>query len=370
MSFFEEYGIRKFINAHDTYTVYGGSRMADNTLQAMREIAKHFVDMEQLQRKLGEKIAKMTHNEGAYITNGAAGALLLSASVCMVRGNMYHYHQLPNTDNVKNEIIVLRAQRNAYDEAVWTSGAKMVEIGDADETLEFELEGAINEKTAAVFYFLSSLYSRGSMELSKVIEIAHRKGIPVVVDAAAQLPPVENLWNITGMGADLVIFSGGKTICGPADSGLILGKKDLIEECIRFGAPGHGICRVSKTSRENMAGLFIALKNYLEQDQEKNRRILLQRNRIIAEMADEIKCIKEIAIIPYGPVGQTYPRLFIYLKENIPGELIVKQMYNRNIYIGYEKNRNAIYISPLNITDEEAKIVKANLQEILKEYTS
>ena len=116
MSFFEEYGIRKFINAHDTYTVYGGSRMADNTLQAMREIAKHFVDMEQLQRKLGEKIAKMTHNEGAYITNGAAGALLLSASVCMVRGNMYHYHQLPNTDNVKNEIIVLRAQRNAYDD--------------------------------------------------------------------------------------------------------------------------------------------------------------------------------------------------------------------------------------------------------------
>lgn len=369
MSFFEEYGIRSFINAHDTYTVYGGSRMADNTLRAMQEISKHFVDMEQLQRRLGEEIAKMTRNEGAYITNGAAGGLLLSASVCMAQGSMYHYHRLPNTDYVKNEIIVLRAQRNAYDEAIWTSGAKMVEIGDADETLEFELEGSIHENTAAVFYFLSSLYARGSMELSRVIEIAHSKGVPVVVDAAAQLPPVENLWNITGMGADLVIFSGGKTLCGPADSGLILGRKDLIEDCIRFGAPVHGVCRASKISRENMAGLFVAVKNYLEQDPEENRKILLHRNQVIAELAGNCKCIKETAVIPYGPVGQTYPRLFLYLKDHVQGDQIVKQMYDRNIYIGYEKDKNAIYVSPLNITDEEAEIVKENLQEILNQYS-
>ena len=246
MDIFNEIGIKKMINAHDTYTVYGGSRMAENTLESMKQISRHFVDLEELQRSLGKKIAEITHNEAAYITNGASGGILLCSCICMAKGDMYHYSKLPDTSGMANEIIVMRAQRNAYDKAMEASGAKVIEVGDADETLEFELEGCMSERTAAVFYFASALYERGSMKLEKTIEIAHNHKIPVVVDAAAQLPPVENLWNYTKMGADLVIFSGGKTLCGPQDSGLILGRKDLIEDCIRFGAPVHGICRSSK----------------------------------------------------------------------------------------------------------------------------
>lgn len=366
MDFFKENGITPFINAHDTYTIYGGSRMAENTLEAMKEISRHFVDMEQLQRSLGNSLARMTGNEGAYITNGAAGALLLAACVCMAEGSMYKYTRLPQSEGMKNEIIVMRSQRNAYDAAIWASGAVKVEIGDADETLAYELEGSINENTAAVFYFFSSLYERGSMELSQTIEIAHRHHIPVVVDAAAQLPPVENLWRFTEEGADLVIFSGGKTLCGPADSGLIVGKKNLIEDCVRFGAPNHGICRFCKSSRESMAGLYMAVKNYLGADHEKNYQNFMKRNEIVAACVPGNGVVMSTEIVDKGPVGQTYPRLFLLLKAQVDGERIVNEMYRRGIYIGFEKSRHALYISPLNLTDEEADIVGKNLKEVLE----
>lgn len=366
MDFFEEHGIKPFINAHDTYTIYGGSRMAENTLAAMREISRHFVDMEQLQRSLGNSLAQMTGNEGAYITNGAAGGLLLAACVCMAGGSMYRYTRLPLSPGMKNEIIVMRAQKNAYDAAVWASGAVKVEIGDADETPAYELEGSIGENTAAVFYFLSSLYERGSMELSRTIEIAHKHNIPVVVDAAAQLPPVENLWKLTEEGADMVIFSGGKTLCGPADSGLIVGRKKLIEDCVRFGAPAHGICRFCKSSRENMVGLYMAVKNYLEADHRQNHLDFMRRNEIVANYMRGIDLVMGMEIVNKGPVGQSYPRLFLFLETATDGQRIVKEMYERGIYIGCEKNKNALYISPLNLTDGEADIVGRNLKEILQ----
>lgn len=366
MDFFNRNGIVPYINAHDTYTVYGGSRMAENTLMAMKESAAHFVDMEQMQRELGSRAARMTHNEGAFFTNGAAGGLLLAACVCMVKGNPYLYRKLPETKGTANEIIMLRCQRNAYDAAVAASGADIVEIGDADETLAFELEGRINEKTAAVFYFVSTLYKRGSLPLEEVIRIAHKHKVPVVVDAAAQLPPAENLWRYTQMGAELVIFSGGKSLCGPQDSGLIVGKKEWIEDCIRFGAPEHGICRASKTSREAMGGLFTALSNYMERDGEEERIRLLMINRRIEERIKGLPPVQETEMVPYGPVGQGYPRLFCYLKQEKSAEEVVKEMKKRRIYIGLNKETNAIYISPLNLMEEEAEAVAAALYELLK----
>ena len=137
MGIFEELGIRPYINAHDTYTVYGGSRVSAETLEAMRQISEHFVDYDELQRKAGEKIAALTRNEGAYVTNGASGAILLATAVCLARGDAYRYMRLPQTD-ARNEVIILTCQHNAYDKAIATAGAKPVMIGDADETLPEE----------------------------------------------------------------------------------------------------------------------------------------------------------------------------------------------------------------------------------------
>ena len=156
---FKDLGITKYINAHDTYTVYGGSRMGDQAIEAMDQIRKHFVDFNELEEKAGKAIAELTDNEDCFITNGAAGALTLTAAVCMCGNNPYYYQQLPTVvDGVKDEFILLKCQRNAYDKSLQAAGAKIIEVGDADETLDFELEGKINERTAAIVYFENRKY--------------------------------------------------------------------------------------------------------------------------------------------------------------------------------------------------------------------
>lgn len=362
MNIFEELGIRPYINAHDTYTVYGASRMPDAAFEAMRQISEHFVDFDELQAVVGEKIARLTRNEAAYVTNGASGALLLATAVCLARGDEHRFMKLPETDG-RNEVVVLHAQHNAYDKAIPAAGAKVVMVGDADETLEIELDGAINDNTAAVFYFMGIRYQQASLPLARVIEIAHGRGVPVVVDAAAQLPPVDNLWTITGMGADLAIFSGGKTLCGPQDSGLILGKADLIRDCHRFGAPAHGICRSSKTSRESIAALWVALKEYVETDHEDNVRRLLAIDMDIAAAME--KSGLSTRIVPYGPVGQTYPRVFVDLPKGIDGTEVSRRMREMGIYVGCDQSTNAVYISPLNLRQDEVEIVKRALLDCI-----
>jgi len=361
---FEKLGVRKYINAHDTYTVYGGSRMAEETLGAMRAIAGHFVDFDELQQAAGDYVARLTHNEGAFITNGAAGAIQLAAAVCMCRGSAYRYMRLPECSaDMCRDFVVMRSQHNAYDKAIEGAGGRIVEIGDADETLECELEGVLERGAAAVFYFVSILYERASMPLETVIELAHRYNTPVIVDAAAQLPPKENLWKFTQMGADLVIFSGGKTLCGPQDSGLILGKKALIDDCRRFGAPAHGICRSSKTSRESIAGLVTALERYLTLDAaQEYARLEALNMRIAGKLEESGRC--QTRIVPYGPVGQTYPRLFIDLAQGVSARTLERQMREAAIYIG-RQGEKTVYISPLNLTEEEADIVAQTLASLM-----
>lgn len=360
MDIFEKLGVRKYINAHDTYTVYGGSRMSSETLDAIRQIAEHFVDFEELQRAAGEYVAKLTHNEGAFITNGAAGAIQTAAAVCMCKGSDYRYMRLPEgTKDTCRDFVVMRAQHNAYDKAIEGAGGRIIEIGDADETLEYELEGVLQEGVAGVFYFVSINFERASMPLDKVIELAHRYNTPVIVDAAAQIPPIENLWKFTQMGADLVIFSGGKTLCGPQDSGVMVGKKELINDCLRFGAPVHGVCRSCKTSRESIVGLVMAIDHYLSIDPKQEYDRLNALNFRMAEIISASgRC--ETRIVPYGPVGQTYPRLFIDLADGVSARKLEKQMREAAIYIG-RQGEKTVYISPLNLTVEEADIVAKTL---------
>lgn len=365
MDIFEKYGIVPYINAHDTYTVYGGSCMSATTLQAMQQVSKSFVDMEQLQRVLGAHLAAITHNEAAYVSNGASGGLLTAAAVCMAKDDPYKFSCLPDTSDVPNEIIVMRAQRNAYDAAITAAGAKIVEVGDADETLAYLLRGSINSKTAAIFFFVSTLYQRGSLPLEQTIAIAQEYKIPVIVDAAAQLPPVENLWNFTKMGADMVIFSGGKTLCGPQDSGLILGKKEWIERCIRFGAPAHGVCRSSKVSREAMVGLCNAVEEYLQKDFSQEEQRLHEINDTLEKIAQSFGL--ETKILSRGPVGQTYPRLYIQLPDTWKAQDLVQQMKKRNVYVGHSTQSNGLYLSPLNIREWEILPVQEALKQVLKD---
>ena len=167
------------------------------------------------------------------------------------------------------------------------------------------------------------------------------------------------------MGADMVIFSGGKTLCGPQDSGLILGKREYIQNCRKFGSPAHGICRSCKTSREAMAGLYMAVKQYCSLDHEKNKEEMNRRNITIQNKIKGKDSVLRTRIVPKGPVGQDYPRLFCELKQKGKAEETAVKMKENGIFIGSIPQENTIYISPLNLTDEEAVIVGDRLSELL-----
>lgn len=364
MNIFEELGINKYINAHDTYTIYGGSRISISSLTAMSEISRDFVDIHELQTVIGDRVAELTKNNAAYICNGASAGLLLTSSVCMVKNNQYLFSKLPDTSNVPNEFILFRCQRNGYDKAIEASGAKLIEIGDADCTHEFELEGAITARTAGIIYFQSSLYERASLPLEDTIRIAHKHNIPVIVDAAAQLPPVDNLWKFTEMGADFVIFSGGKTLCGPQDSGIVFGSKKMIELCRMYGAPNHGICRSSKISREAMVSLYIAIKEYMAIDHSKQLEIMHHYIDMIANSFSTFRSISS-SVISKGPVGQDYPRLFVRFPTKQEAKSFYEYMLNHRIYTGLAEFDQSVYFSPLNINADELDIIC----ERIREYT-
>jgi L-seryl-tRNA(Ser) seleniumtransferase len=174
--------------------------------------------------------------------------------------------QLPVTDGMKNEAIMHRAHRNGYDQGVRAAGAKIIDIGYGGSALPYQLQAAINERTALVVYLMSPWASHGALSLPQTCEIAHAAGIPVLVDAAAMLPPANNLRRFISEGADLVTFSGGKGLMGPQSSGILAGRADLIRAARLNGNPSHSVGRAAKAAKEDIVGLIVALENYMQRD--------------------------------------------------------------------------------------------------------
>ena len=262
MADYQSLGIRPLINAYATVTKYGGSIMPTEVVQAMSDAAASFVDLAELQRRVGERIAELTNNEAAYVTSGAAAGVLLSAAACVIQNHPEHSHSFPQIANLKNEVIVQRMHRNGYDFGIQQVGMKFVEV-DSSPTA---LQQAITAKTACIFWFQGAMNASDEIPLADVIDIAKGYPIPVIVDAAAQLPPVDNLWHFTQMGAALALFSGGKDLRGPQSTGLILGRRDLIESIRPISNPNHGLGRALKVGKEELMGLLAAVERYLSLD--------------------------------------------------------------------------------------------------------
>jgi D-glucosaminate-6-phosphate ammonia-lyase len=230
MHIYEQLGVRRVINAYEHLTRLGGSIMDPEVLAAMTEASQWYIDLDQLQERVGQRIAARIGVEAAYVTGGAAAGLLISAAACIAGTDPARITRLPDTRGMRNEIVVERSHRNRYDHALRQVGATFVEYGYARGTEPWELEAAITPQTAAVAYCVTNA-TPWSLPLPTVATIAHRHGLPVIVDAAAELPPAENLRRFVDEGGDLVVFSGGKGLRGPQPSGLILGRRDLIVAC-------------------------------------------------------------------------------------------------------------------------------------------
>jgi D-glucosaminate-6-phosphate ammonia-lyase len=267
-SIYDRIGVRTLVNARAATTAVGGTLMPPEVVQAMIEAANGFVVIEELNAAVGKLIAHCTGAEAGYVTAGSAGGMLLAVAACMTGTDPAKVKRLPDTAGMPNDVIIHRSHRINYDQMFRAPGARLVEIGIPSGTQPWELEEAISDRTAAVAFVDSPGIGPGALDFSTVVEIAHRRGVPVIVDAASTLPPVSHLTRWIAWGADLVIYSGGKGIRGPQDSGLLAGRRDLIEAAALNGAPNAGIGRGMKVSKEAMAGLYVALERFMTHDHE------------------------------------------------------------------------------------------------------
>lgn len=276
-------GVRTVINGSGAATFVGGSLMRPETAEAMIEASQAFIVLEELNAKVGEKIAEVTGAEAGIVTCGSWAAMALAAAACIAGSDPAKIAQLPDSSGMANEIVLHRGHRLNYDQAYRVGGAKLVEIGVPHGTQPWELERAITERTAAVAYHDSPNTGPGALPFATVVEIAHAKGVPVIVDAASTLPPVDHLRRWIRWGADLVIYSGGKGIRGPQDSGLLAGRKDLIAAAALNGPPHAAVGRGFKVTKEAMAGLWVALDQFLATDHEAERAVHIAQAEAINE---------------------------------------------------------------------------------------
>lgn len=273
MDIYEELGVHKIVDAWGTVTKLGGSRMAPEVLDAMRSAAGSFVNMEELHSAAGRRVAQLLGVEACCITCGAAAGLAISAAACMTGMRQSYAYQLPDTTGMKNEILALKCHRDLYDQAILLSGAHFVEVGTASCAFIQQIEDRITEKTAAFFFTSEAEQMRGSIPLRDIAALCERHGVPVIVDAAAELPPAENVHRYLDEGASLVIFSGGKEIRGPQASGLILGGRELIAACDLNCCPNYGIGRPMKVDKENICGLVKAVELFVSKDYDRQMQL-------------------------------------------------------------------------------------------------
>ncbi|WP_198377090.1 DegT/DnrJ/EryC1/StrS family aminotransferase [Neoroseomonas rubea] len=288
-------GVPRIINGYGTNTRLSGGMMAPEVVAAMAEAARFCVEMHHLQAAASRAISEATGAEAGIVTAGAAAALMLGAAACMARLDPARMNRLPDTAGMPDEFLVIRSQRNMYDRALRAAGGRIVEVGIPDrfsgpgvrDASAGELAEAITDRTAAIFHLAGE---QAEPTLPEVARVAHARGIPVLVDAAAQLPPADNLRRFIAEGADLVCFSGGKAIGGPQASGILAGRRDLVGSALvqmldldlpetQFVAPAefaplnqlrflphHGIGRAAKTGKEEIVGLIVALHRFAAED--------------------------------------------------------------------------------------------------------
>jgi uncharacterized pyridoxal phosphate-dependent enzyme len=368
MRLYEQLGLRPIINACATLTRLGGSRMPPEVLQAMEEASRCFLDLPLLQQRVGERIAALTRNEAAYVSSGAAAGLTLATAACITGEDPAKIRQLPDLTGLKNEVIVHRAHRNGYDHAVRQVGVRLVEIGSADGTTRAQLEEAFSPQTAAFVWFQGAMTGRGDLPLPVVIEAAKARGVPVIVDAAAQLPPVSNLWHFTRIGADIAIFSGGKDLRGPQSSGLILGRRDLIRACALNGNPNASIGRPMKVGKEEMIGLLAAVERYLQMDHAARADYC---ERTVADWNAALNALPGVSARRDFPneAGQPLPWSLVTITESAAGvsrDELMRRLEAGNPAIAVAPaGADSLHLNPMTLEPGEEKIVLERIAAIL-----
>ena len=365
---YQRLGVSPIINAAGSVTKYGGTRTRPEVLEVMAGAARIMVNVDELNRKAGEEIARLTGAEAGFVCSGAAGGLVLQAAACIAGKDPVKMRQLPDTTGMKNEIIIQNMHRFPYEQAYRAAGARLVEIGDSRFSHPWELEGAIGENTAAVAFLCAPLTNRRALSRPQVCEIAHSRGVPVVVDAASMLPPRKNLKKYLADGADMVAFSGGKGIRGPQGTGILCGRADLIEAAAAHANQAQFLGRPMKVAKEEVVGLVTALTMFLEEDEEAEMRAYRIQAQQVVDALSEVPGLKITlehddhdyliphALLRFGPDwrGPSRDEIARAMEEGEPA-----------IYLHQLGQPDELAVDPLNLTNEETSTVIRRLREEL-----
>ena len=387
--FHEQLGLTRRINAAGTLTRLGGSLMAPQVLDAMRDAAGHSVDIAEMQTSASARIAAATGAQAGIVTSGASAALTLATAACLARWDVARMAALPDTSGMPNQVLMARTQRNSYDHAIRVAGAQIVDIGHNDRGtgagirgLEaWEIDAAINAQTVA-FVFVASDNSRSALPM--VIATVHAHGLPVIVDCAAQLPPRDNLRHFIAAGADLVLFSGGKAIGGPQSSGILAGRRDLIgsalvqmmdmdvhpltwsaspliDRTVLRGIPHHGIGRGFKVGKEEIAGLLAALALFTERD---DVAFAAQLRRRLVAIADALAGVRQV-LTPRLVATDDSAVPMLELQTSGNAQLISRALQHGNpaVHLGEGRmDAQILTLNPLTVRpDDDAELVSCLL---------
>lgn len=367
MNIYEKFGLRKIINGSGKMTVLGASAVHAEIAQALGAAAMDYVDIYELMKVAGQKIAQITGAENGCPTAGAAPGLAIATAAVIVGDNLALVEQVPNTDGLKNEIILQKGHAVNFGASILQmialGGGKVVEVGQANHVEKEHILGGITDKTAALFYVKSHhAVQKGMVSLEVMIEIAKEKNIPIIVDAAAE----EDFKYYIRRGADLVVYSGGKALEGPT-SGLICGREDLIQACHK---QYKGIGRAMKVGKEGIIGLMTALDRYESKADDSQG----QRSRmewLITELANVPGITGAIA---QDEAGRAIYRAQLTIDEKTTGihaKALAKELEKGNPAIftrNYYANIGILNIDPRPLLVGQEKIIASRIREIISTY--
>ena len=320
--YYQKLGVTKIINAAGTYTHLTASTMPPSVQAAVAQAAKHPVHLAHLQKAAGEYLARRLRCEAAIVTAGAASAVTLGTAACVTLGNESAGHSIPiDMTGLKNEVVIQKDHHYDYDHALRNCGIKFVDV----ETLA-EYEAAINKNTAMCFFYNAA--DHGNIGREDWVRVAHAHGVPCLNDAAADVPPISNLWNYTQMGFDLVAFSGGKGMRGPQNTGLLLGRKDLIAAAAMNNSPNDDVVgRGMKVAKEQIVGMVAAIDWFLSQSDEEMEAEYRRRIDRITGFLKDIPTLKSETFVP--PIANHVPHLLLRYDQarvKISPREVAKQM--------------------------------------------
>jgi L-seryl-tRNA(Ser) seleniumtransferase len=376
--YYKKLGVEKIINAAGTYTYLTAAVMPPQVQRAVAHAALHPVVLKDLQRASGDYIAKKLHCEGALVTSGASAALTLATAACIASANGATPEQIPEAvSSMKNEVIVQKAHRYEYDHAMLLCGVRIVEVVTVED-----YKRAFTPRTIMTNFFNAA--EAGDIDRAMWLKIAHEHNVPCHIDAAADMPPIENLWKYTGMGYDLVCFSGGKGIRGPQNAGLLLGKKYLIDLAADNDSPNSdAVGRGMKVAKEQIVGMVAAVDWLLEQNDEADLAEYNRRANTIIQMVKGVPTMKTEVFIP--EVANRVPHLILAYDSAAVGitpKQVQEQLRSQRPQIelnpatgtsgrlGTHSNENTIVVGTWMLQHGEAELVGRSLHVALTQAKS